>query len=159
MTLYTTLEPCTMCFGAVMQSKIGRIVFALEDPEGETLLFPRRGNRTGKRPGYQRPDVEPYIRRDDSKDLFQKYANANSSLPPEQQWRLDWPKRLAAQTRPAQTKDALVSFQIVIAGQTTGDRFTAATANTARRGPGTPVCTLCETGTMELATLDQAARG
>lgn len=30
-TLYTTLEPCTMCFGAIMLSRIKRVVFAAKD--------------------------------------------------------------------------------------------------------------------------------
>ncbi len=34
MTCYTTLEPCVMCFGALLLHGIGRIVFAAEDPEG-----------------------------------------------------------------------------------------------------------------------------
>lgn len=30
-TLYTTLEPCSMCFGAIMLSRIKRVVFAAKD--------------------------------------------------------------------------------------------------------------------------------
>ena len=30
-TLYTTLEPCTMCFGAIMHARINRIVFGAYD--------------------------------------------------------------------------------------------------------------------------------
>lgn len=33
-TLYTTLEPCLMCFGALLISGIGTIVFAYEDAMG-----------------------------------------------------------------------------------------------------------------------------
>ena len=32
-TLYTTLEPCLMCYGAIYWSKISRIVYAVDDPE------------------------------------------------------------------------------------------------------------------------------
>ena len=32
-TLYTTLEPCIMCYGAIYWSKISRIVYAVDDPE------------------------------------------------------------------------------------------------------------------------------
>jgi tRNA(Arg) A34 adenosine deaminase TadA len=150
MTLYTTLEPCTMCFGAAMQSNIGRIVFALEDPEGETLLPPRRGNSTNKRPGYQHPDVQPFILRQESADLLREYTNLR--FPTNQQWRIEWPKRLAAQTQQANDGGTLVSFHIMITGQATSDHLTAAAANTGLRGPGTPVCTLCENGTLELVT-------
>jgi tRNA(adenine34) deaminase len=32
-TLYTTLEPCTMCLGAIIHARIERIVFAASDPK------------------------------------------------------------------------------------------------------------------------------
>ncbi len=31
--LYVTLEPCAMCAGAIVLSRIGRLVFAAEDPK------------------------------------------------------------------------------------------------------------------------------
>lgn len=32
-TLYVTLEPCSMCTGAILQSRIRTLVYGLEDPE------------------------------------------------------------------------------------------------------------------------------
>jgi len=32
-TLYVTLEPCTMCMGALVQARIGRLVFGAYDPK------------------------------------------------------------------------------------------------------------------------------
>lgn len=32
-TLYVTLEPCTMCFGAIIHSRIERLVFGASDPK------------------------------------------------------------------------------------------------------------------------------
>lgn len=34
MTLYTTLEPCVMCFGAILLHRIGRVKFGSSDPFG-----------------------------------------------------------------------------------------------------------------------------
>jgi tRNA(adenine34) deaminase len=34
MTLYTTLEPCLMCAGAILLHRIGRLVFGSSDPNG-----------------------------------------------------------------------------------------------------------------------------
>lgn len=34
LTLYTTLEPCVMCFGAIIHNRVARVVYALEDPYG-----------------------------------------------------------------------------------------------------------------------------
>lgn len=36
-TLYITLEPCFMCSGALVQSRIGRVVFGTRDPKGGAL--------------------------------------------------------------------------------------------------------------------------
>lgn len=32
-TLYTTLEPCLMCLGAIMNAQVGRVVFGAYDPK------------------------------------------------------------------------------------------------------------------------------
>lgn len=36
-TLYVTLEPCIMCAGALLQSRIGRLVYGCPDPKGGAL--------------------------------------------------------------------------------------------------------------------------
>lgn len=36
-TLYSTLEPCTMCSGALMLARIGRLVFGARDPRAGTV--------------------------------------------------------------------------------------------------------------------------
>lgn len=36
-TLYVTLEPCFMCAGALVQSRIGRVVYGAIDPKGGAL--------------------------------------------------------------------------------------------------------------------------
>ena len=40
-TLYVTLEPCLMCFGALLQARVERVVFAAPDPKvGVSALLP-----------------------------------------------------------------------------------------------------------------------
>ena len=34
LTLYVTLEPCTMCAGAISHARIGRLVYGATDPKG-----------------------------------------------------------------------------------------------------------------------------
>ncbi|HTZ73669.1 MAG TPA: tRNA adenosine(34) deaminase TadA [Candidatus Aquilonibacter sp.] len=34
MTLYVTIEPCAMCAGAMIQARIGRLVYGADDPKG-----------------------------------------------------------------------------------------------------------------------------
>jgi tRNA(adenine34) deaminase len=36
--LYTTLEPCLMCAGAILQSRIGRLVFGAADPKSGAVV-------------------------------------------------------------------------------------------------------------------------
>lgn len=38
-TLYTTLEPCSMCAGAILWSKIGKIVYAASDEKHGFMRF------------------------------------------------------------------------------------------------------------------------
>ena len=33
-TMYVTLEPCTMCAGAIVQARIPRVVYGTDDPKG-----------------------------------------------------------------------------------------------------------------------------
>jgi tRNA(Arg) A34 adenosine deaminase TadA len=37
-TLYVSLEPCAMCAGAISLARVGRLVFAAEDPKGGAVL-------------------------------------------------------------------------------------------------------------------------
>lgn len=37
-TLYVTLEPCPMCTGAIIQARIGLLVYGLDDPKTGTIL-------------------------------------------------------------------------------------------------------------------------
>lgn len=37
-TLYVTLEPCTMCLGAIVHSRIGRVVFGASEPKAGVVV-------------------------------------------------------------------------------------------------------------------------
>lgn len=41
-TLYVTLEPCTMCVGALIHSRIQRVVFATTEPKAGSLISARQ---------------------------------------------------------------------------------------------------------------------
>lgn len=41
-TLYVTLEPCTMCVGALVHSRIKRVVFAATEPKAGSLISARQ---------------------------------------------------------------------------------------------------------------------
>ena len=38
LTLYVTLEPCAMCAGAISLARIGKLVFAADDPKGGAVI-------------------------------------------------------------------------------------------------------------------------
>jgi len=47
-TLYVTIEPCSMCAGAIVQARVPRVVYGCDDPKGgavrscfEILSHPR----------------------------------------------------------------------------------------------------------------------
>jgi len=51
-TLYVTIEPCSMCAGALVQARVPRLVFGADDPKGgavrscfEILSHPRLNHR------------------------------------------------------------------------------------------------------------------
>lgn len=41
-TLYVTLEPCTMCVGAIVHSRISRLVFGATEPKAGAVVSTRR---------------------------------------------------------------------------------------------------------------------
>jgi tRNA(adenine34) deaminase len=56
LTLYVTLEPCAMCAGAISHARIGRVVWAADDPKGGAVLH---GPRLFEQPTlHHRPSTE-----------------------------------------------------------------------------------------------------
>lgn len=46
-TLYVTLEPCTMCVGALVHARVARVVFAATEPKAGSLVSARRQLESG----------------------------------------------------------------------------------------------------------------
>ena len=78
LTLYCTMEPCLMCFSAIVLSGIRRIVYAYEDVMGGGS----RIDRSGMTPLFRdaRLIVVPGLLREKSLVLFQRFfANAENT--------------------------------------------------------------------------------
>ena len=76
--LYVTLEPCLMCFGAIILSGIKKIVYAYEDPMGGGT----RCDLKGLAPLYEKCSIEvvPGILRRESLDLFVRFFKNERNL-------------------------------------------------------------------------------
>ena len=77
-TLYATMEPCLMCFGAIILSGIKKIVYAYEDPMGGGT----RCDLNGLPPLYKNCGVEivPGLLRRKSLDLFTRFFMNETNL-------------------------------------------------------------------------------
>ena len=74
--LFTTLEPCLMCFGTSVHNRISRIVYGCPDPlAGATLMQPPTD-------WYKKrwPDITREVHRDISYDLFIKYMGEHLDI-------------------------------------------------------------------------------
>ena len=70
-TVYTTVEPCFMCAGALLHARVERVVWAVRDPKfggcaslGEILSHPRANHRVSIREG---------VRADEARALLQTF--------------------------------------------------------------------------------------
>jgi tRNA(adenine34) deaminase len=64
LTIFTTLEPCAMCSGALLACEVDEVVYAVPDPEAgaASSVLQRSGGRG--------PKVVSGIRRDEAEDLL-----------------------------------------------------------------------------------------
>lgn len=71
MTIYTTLEPCIMCFGTILHLGIGRVVYALEDPYGGATDLPI----SALAPRYyaKYPQITKGVLRKEARNLFKDF--------------------------------------------------------------------------------------
>ena len=74
LTLYVTLEPCAMCAGAISHARIGRVVFAAEDPKGGAVV---NGPRFFEQPTcHWRPTVEGGVLASESSAMLKAFFRA-----------------------------------------------------------------------------------
>jgi len=76
--LFSTMEPCLMCFGAIILSGIKKIVYAYEDPMGGGTACDLKKLP----PLYQncKIDIVPGVLRQKSLDLFCQFFNKEANL-------------------------------------------------------------------------------
>ncbi len=67
-TLYVTIEPCSMCAGAIIQARVPRLVYGADDPKGgavrscfEILSHPRLNHQVEVTPGVLAADCAAII--------------------------------------------------------------------------------------------------
>ena len=77
-TLYVTKEPCPMCAGAVVHTRLARVVFGAEDPKGgaaggamNLLQFPTLNHRC---------EITPGLRREECRAMLQKFFSEQRRL-------------------------------------------------------------------------------
>ncbi|HWY31036.1 MAG TPA: tRNA adenosine(34) deaminase TadA [Candidatus Acidoferrum sp.] len=77
-TLYVTKEPCPMCAGAVVHTRLARVVFGAEDPKGgaaggamNLLQFPTLNHRC---------EITPGLRREECRTMLQNFFSKQRRL-------------------------------------------------------------------------------
>ena len=72
--LYVTLEPCTMCAGAISLARIRRLYFAAEDPKGGGVV--NGAQFFGQPSCHHAPEVYPGIGERDAEALLKSFFAA-----------------------------------------------------------------------------------
>ena len=71
LTLYVTLEPCTMCAGAISNARIGRVVYGASDPKGGAV---ESGVRFfDQKSCHYRPDVTGGVLADECSNILKAF--------------------------------------------------------------------------------------
>ena len=79
LTLYVTLEPCAMCAGAISHARIGRVVWAADDPKGGAVIH---GPRFFDQPTcHWRPSAEGGLLAEPAADLLRGFFKVRRGAP------------------------------------------------------------------------------
>jgi len=70
-TLYVTLEPCTMCVGALVHARVGRLVYGATEPKTGAIESAQQLFETGK--FNHRPAVEGGVLADECAALLSRF--------------------------------------------------------------------------------------
>ena len=71
LTLYVTLEPCAMCAGAISHARLGRVVWAADDPKGGAVIH---GPKFFDQPTcHSRPAVQGGVLADEASILLKAF--------------------------------------------------------------------------------------
>jgi tRNA(adenine34) deaminase len=73
-TLYVTLEPCTMCVGALVHARVKRLVYAASEPRSGAIESAQRLFETGEY--NHRPEIEGGLLAVESSELLTAFFKA-----------------------------------------------------------------------------------
>jgi tRNA(adenine34) deaminase len=73
-TLYVTLEPCTMCVGALVHARVKRLVYAASEPRSGAIESAQRLFETGEY--NHRPEIESGLLAAESSELLTAFFKA-----------------------------------------------------------------------------------
>ena len=80
LTLYVTLEPCAMCAGAISHARIGRVVWAADDPKGGAVIH---GPRLFEQPTlHSRPTTEGGLLAEEAASMLRRFFRERRSVRP-----------------------------------------------------------------------------
>jgi tRNA(adenine34) deaminase len=77
-TLYVTVEPCIMCSGAIILSRIKRVIFGAYDPKGGALISSI--NVLDAKNINHRPEIIPEILMDECSQIIKNYFKEKRKL-------------------------------------------------------------------------------
>jgi tRNA(adenine34) deaminase len=86
-TLVVTLEPCPMCAGALVQSRVARLVFGADDPKAGAVTSLFDLVRDPRLP--HRVEVHRGVLAEECADLLRSFFSARRYTPPRQGARVD----------------------------------------------------------------------
>ena len=77
-TLYVTLEPCTMCVGALVHARVKRLVYAASEPRSGAIESAQQLFETGEY--NHRPEIEGGLLAAESSELLTAFFKARRRL-------------------------------------------------------------------------------